>query len=323
MDSESEVDPLLCRSPDSTGSSVDLHLSFDRKGITPSMQDMTSLARTLNSPDFQSSSINVSCSSLSKNVGSPTRSLASPPRDEIFEPGGDSEGEILDGVNNGNGVFESNGGCIDEVTDDNFLQGRQKTTRQFSVDYFDSEEYESMEMRNPALHNIPEGGVTQSSLREAATTGLNQSTNSLSDNHSYQYGNQTEYCVNGDYRNHFYDSPLITEIYNTHYNHRLYYDQSPSCVPILRRYSLFNDEVIVSNQPSEGFDGANKLSLSRMHSSDSYFKGYKQPHTSLNETKSMISPVTEEGQTGIRSEIVPLSVYKSGSVLDDEQNNSL
>ncbi|WAR15161.1 hypothetical protein MAR_005266, partial [Mya arenaria] len=336
-DNGSEDDALLRKSPNSTGSSIDVPLAdvykIEKESLTSPVR---SPERNMTSSGYRSESVDKSSTSLSRNVVSPSRSLVSPQRSEIFEPGGEDDEELDNAVLNefqdneedtsasihrsvssrGDdsiskcNALDQNGekGNEEEVAEGDRKDGRKRSKRQYSVDYFDGDEFTERTFNNCKGIYEADEQTEESSLIENATTGLNQSNNSLSENPSYQYGNQTEYCQNGNYRNYSY-SPSI----NYHYLPNIMLDTSP--LQSTYNYSLDTKD---SFQEFDQARAGPKSPLSRMQSSDSYFETNRR---FLCETKST-PPVIEETHPVIHSEIVPLSMYKSGILQHNESQET-
>lgn len=105
----------------------------------------------------------------------------------------------------------------------------------------------------------------------AATTGLSQSNDSLSDTPSYQYANQTSYYIHGLYRNYFYDvtdsSCVCRNTSRRPGPPSRYLSQPQSSISDAASHSFEYFEPDPTSKPL-----AEKALLSRMQSIDSFFR---------------------------------------------------
>lgn len=276
-----------------------------------------------------------------------SRSLVSPQRSEIFEPGGEGESDTeyvindqvdilvensdknekahineqitfdkdLSGSNVGieveNGEIvkcvtksDSTETTYDEVTGFPIYKRRYLAPRQFSVDYFEVDE-NGFEISNPIFEE-DESEQGDNRMNGFVSTGLNQSDNSLNDNPTYQYGNQTEYCVNGDYRQQcYFNNEESIGHYDAHF--RTY---SPSAKLKSLSLSLSREHGKLENYSGICDSNGEKAKFSRMYSSDSYFG--KRLNGLVQDTDS--DGVFTISSSNVKSSIVPLAVYNSSSV---------
>lgn len=288
----------------------------------------------------------------SRSLSSPaaicrSRSLVSPQRSEIFEPGGETDSELECIVNDNNDILvesivgsftnddsivdisdkiadkcleldiehsnhikgldksESTDTTYDEVTGFPVFKRKLPTPRQFSVDYFEVDE-NGFEIINPIFEeDETEANIScvEESNNGYVSTGLTQSIESISENPSYQYGNQTEYCVNGDYRDYgYYTTNETAKESFSLINHTPYKNKS---------YSL---SVSHGNDEIEMDISCDKTKFSRMYSSDSYFRSRNKLGGFLRETDEDGVFSISSQNVNVKSTIVPLAIYNSGSM---------
>lgn len=288
-----------------------------------------------------------------------SRSLASPQRSEIFEPGGetdseggefvndtidilveknnDKSGDVVNGPevdanhkcelenetveggqhNQSLNKSESTETTYDEVTGFPVYKYKHATPRQYSVDYFEVDEngfevinpiFEEDETEIPEESHMPSNGLV--------TTGLCQSDNSLCENPSYQYGNQTEYCVNGDYREHGYSIENSLGI-----NGRTFMPNSPEDAASCKVHLSYSLSMPYDHEQRDTFNSStemtfDKTKISRMYSSDSYFGRRNKYNNLVHNTDS--DGVYTISSSNVKSSIVPMAIYNSGSIEQDQ-----
>ena len=328
-DGGTETDILLHESPVPDLSSI--HVSLEN--VNPA-QNQYVISRDVSTESRSSSAI---CKS---------RSLISHQRSEVFEPGGDTDSETECFINDQADIHieitNDDSDTDDEVDDPkdlrdtinsmvnvdnlNHVKYRRKsgmedasfdeitgfpvnkrsapTSRQFSVDYFEVDE-NGIEIANPIFEEEEFGDDPL--FNGCVTTGLNLSDDSLNGNPTYQYGNQSDYTVHGNYRDHCYYN-LQDDIENTELCENVKQNSSRSKSISMSLTHKQNDTLQKMHDANELNEDKSKFS--RMHSSESYFE--KRPNGLVHDVDS--DGVFTISSSHVKSSIVPLAVYNSSSL---------
>ncbi|KAL4221460.1 hypothetical protein ACF0H5_019718 [Mactra antiquata] len=357
----SEDDPLLRKSPDS-GSSVDVNLGDDddeekNECITSQYTGVTSCEPTSTSSRTDDNSgsredASETCSEIN-NYNCVNESLKEDtiPLENIsiVEAGritdlntGNPDSSVLDkaeakfteaekarSMSVDETISNTRPSDADNVTKDGNIQkpktiastGNKKLPKkQFSVDYFEVDD-NGIEIINPIFEESCEELDHMENM--AVSIGLTQSDSSLSNNPSYNYGNQTGYEMEPGYGNYGYCNPYSYNMDNS----------TPLNGPDLIRATLRNSVLLSADslQRANGNNAAavdsledsyhndlmrrqslndeyNRNKVSRMLSTDSYFTQAKRP-LQAEYSSPPADAVPESTANPVKLHIVPLAEY--------------
>lgn len=243
-------------------------------------------------------------------------------------------------------TLSSEGLKLDNIvgSEDNLSKDRSQCKKmkhpykQFSVDYFDVDD-NGVEIHNPIFEELSKETHRQVFTNNAVTTGLTQSDNSLSNNPSYCYGNQTEYDNYGGYGQIGYCCPYISNSDNdvmclgSNTFHNSLRNSVLLSAENLRRengdhFSDSFDDTYLDDSKRKGSmaDGSSNARCTRMYSIDSYFGNpadqiskFEQSHSSFVDENNEPCTSTDSTVCTRSLHIVPLEEYHSLIETKDEE----